>query len=224
VNEGTLSPGNSIGRLTLDTSVDGGFGQTENGLLEIEIGGELPAIEYDQLLVSGQAELGGNLSVTLVDSGTGPFAPQAGDTFEVLRAHRGLQGTFRTMNAPPLSDNLMWEIDYLADAVVIRVIANGAFVGDYDGDGAVDQSDLDLVLLNWGADGKAPPMGWTNDLPTGNIDQDELDGVLLNWGNMATEGLGSAATVPEPATLLLVAVLLAATFGSPCRIFRRGYR
>jgi hypothetical protein len=74
--------------------------------------------------------------------------------------------------------------------------------GDYNDNGTVEQADLDLVLLNWGADGTTPPNGWTNDLPTGDIDQAELDGVLLNWGDMA--GLGAAAGVPEPATWLLV--------------------
>jgi hypothetical protein len=76
-------------------------------------------------------------------------------------------------------------------------------MGDYNGNGTVEQADLDLVLLNWGTSGV--PGGWTNDLPDGNIDQAELDGVLLNWGNMAA--LGSDASVPEPSTLLLAMLL-----------------
>jgi hypothetical protein len=71
--------------------------------------------------------------------------------------------------------------------------------GDYNGNGTVEQADLDLVLLNGGQSGV--PAGWTNDLPDGNIDQAELDGVLLNWGNMTA--LGSNASVPEPATWVL---------------------
>jgi hypothetical protein len=81
--------------------------------------------------------------------------------------------------------------------------------GDYNGNGTVEQADLDLVLLNWGAGGV--PGGWVNDLPEGNIDQAELDGVLLNWGN--TGALGSGAGVPEPGTLLLVLVAEGLAFG-----------
>jgi hypothetical protein len=76
--------------------------------------------------------------------------------------------------------------------------------GDYNGNGTVEQADLDLVLLNWGLPGV--PAGWTNDLPEGNIDQAELDGVLLNWGNMQALGSGGGAGVPEPSTLLLILV------------------
>jgi hypothetical protein len=74
--------------------------------------------------------------------------------------------------------------------------------GDYNGNGVVEQADLDLVLLNWGQAGT--PNGWTNDLPEGDIDQEELDGVLLNWGNA-----GSVAAVPEPSTLILLVSLAA---------------
>lgn len=75
-------------------------------------------------------------------------------------------------------------------------------VGDYNNNGQVEQGDLDLVLLNWGAAWPPPVEGWVNNQPTdGKIDQNDLDGVLLNWGNMA--GAGSAVAVPEPAALWL---------------------
>jgi hypothetical protein len=77
--------------------------------------------------------------------------------------------------------------------------------GDYNGNGTVEQADLDLVLLNWGQPGV--PEGWVNNLPEGNIDQAELDGVLLNWGNMA--GLGGTAGVPEPTSVAILVVALA---------------
>jgi hypothetical protein len=77
--------------------------------------------------------------------------------------------------------------------------------GDYNNNGTVEQADLDLVLLNWGATAEPPPDGWVNNLPVGSIDQAELDGVLLNWGNMLA---GSSAAVPEPNTTALVAIIL----------------
>lgn len=71
--------------------------------------------------------------------------------------------------------------------------------GDYDGDGTVGQSDLDLVLLNWGA---APPLEWIHGAPTGIVGQAELDGVLLNWGART----GEAVVTPEPMSLALLAI------------------
>jgi hypothetical protein len=73
--------------------------------------------------------------------------------------------------------------------------------GDYNGNGAVEQADLDLVLLNWGLPGT--PGDWVNDLPEGNIDQAELDGVLLNWGSTAALGAFGTAGVPEPSAAVL---------------------
>jgi hypothetical protein len=89
--------------------------------------------------------------------------------------------------------------------------------GDYNGNGAVEQADLDLVLLNWGQAGTPPPNGWINNLPEGSIDQAELDGVLLNWGD--TAGLGGAAGVPEPTGCLLALLCLGslAVRFRPCR-------
>jgi hypothetical protein len=98
------------------------------------------------------------------------------------------------------------------------IMPPGGIPGDYNNNGAVEQADLDLVLLNWGQPGV--PNGWVNDLPEGNIDQAELDGVLLNWGDMAAAGLGNAAGVPEPSAWILAIAACAAfaaarRFGSP---------
>ena len=55
--------------------------------------------------------------------------------------------------------------------------------GDYNGNGQVEQGDLDLVLQNWGDDTTGNiPDGWVNDLPDGPVEQTELDRVLQNWG------------------------------------------
>ena len=79
--------------------------------------------------------------------------------------------------------------------------------GDYDNDGFVGQSDLDLVLLNWGDTSPPAPAGWVNQVPTGLIGQGALDGVLLNWGNSASSQL---VGVPEPSSALLFLLAVAA--------------
>jgi hypothetical protein len=77
-----------------------------------------------------------------------------------------------------------------------------AAAGDYNGNGMVEQADLDLVLLHWGNPTPPAPSGWIVDLPTGAIDQAELDGVLLNWGATA-----AGVSAPEPSTVTLAALL-----------------
>jgi amidase len=84
--------------------------------------------------------------------------------------------------------------------------------GDYNGDGIVEQGDLDLVLLNWGrpaSGGLLASVGWINDTPAGRqlLDQDELDRVLLNWGRVDLRTVG-APGVPEPSTAVLLALIL----------------
>jgi len=53
--------------------------------------------------------------------------------------------------------------------------------GDFNGNGLVEQADLNLVLQIWGQPASAAPSPWINDRPTGTIDQNELDSVVLNW-------------------------------------------
>jgi hypothetical protein len=85
--------------------------------------------------------------------------------------------------------------------------------GDYNASGAVEQGDLDLVLLNWGNQLTDPAgAGWITHFPSGLVDQTELDTVLLNWGSSVAVG---TAAVPEPSSLALLAVLL--VLGSLCR-------
>lgn len=105
--------------------------------------------------------------------------------------------------------------------------------GDYNGNGIVEQADLDLVLLNWGQSAVPTPQGWISDLPLGRVDQQELDGVLLNWGAPggrtapSAAMLQTAARVPEPHAWWL-AVLVAVLTGvwatiAGSRSTRRGY-
>jgi len=95
-----------------------------------------------------------------------------------------------TFEVPTGSWNIVWG----GNSAAFESLA-----GDYDGDGIVSQSDLDLVLLNWGAD--AVPGGWTSRiLFDGLMSQNELDGVLLNWG----DGTVPNQIIPEPVSVTLV--------------------
>jgi hypothetical protein len=84
INAGTVAPGNSPGTLT----INGNYTQTGTGRLEIEVGGTA-AGQYDRLIVTGTANLGGTLNTTLVNG----FTPAPGDSFPVLQ-YTGSTGSF----------------------------------------------------------------------------------------------------------------------------------
>ncbi|MEL7500652.1 MAG: autotransporter-associated beta strand repeat-containing protein [Planctomycetota bacterium] len=81
----TLSPGNSPGLVQMDSLIlDAG------SLLEIELGGLVPGTEFDQLFVSGDAEIDGDLSVALIDG----FELEAGQSFLIGDVQGDLIGGF----------------------------------------------------------------------------------------------------------------------------------
>ncbi len=112
----TLMPGDSPGHLDIvgDLLLDA------DSMTEIELGGLIPGTEYDYVNVSGTATLGGELSVSFwdwTDNGIDdPFAPQAGDVFDVFFAET-LLGGFDQVTLGALGSGLHWEYDYLYDQI-----------------------------------------------------------------------------------------------------------
>jgi hypothetical protein len=86
---GQLNPGTSPGILTNDGDT------TQTGVLNIEIGGIAPGTEHDQLIVTGNVNLGGTLNVTLV----GSFFPATGDSFRIVdnTGAAAIAGTFTNL-------------------------------------------------------------------------------------------------------------------------------
>ncbi|MEM7576387.1 MAG: hypothetical protein AAF328_02830 [Planctomycetota bacterium] len=82
-----------------------------------------------------------------------------------------------------------------------RLVAT-ALVGDYNGNGQVEQGDLNLVLNNWGG----ARGDWDNaeGFLTGNVDQEELNRVLNNWGSSSASPDFSGFVVPEPSAFALL--------------------
>lgn len=73
---GVVRPGSSPGRFSLA----GNYTQGPNGVLAVEIGGRTPGSEFDQVALTGTANLNGTLQVSLANG----FVPQPGDSFPVL--------------------------------------------------------------------------------------------------------------------------------------------
>lgn len=113
VFNGGLAPGNSPANVNVVGNVVFGSGN----VFAVEIGGLTAGTQYDRLTVGGSASLDGTLDVSLIDLGSGLFAPQAGDTFDILNAEI-LSGSFSALSFAALLDpNLSWQIDYLTDAI-----------------------------------------------------------------------------------------------------------
>ncbi len=140
-NGGLVSPGTSPGALNLT----GNYSQTPSGELLIELAS---ASSYDQLLVTGDATLGGTLVVNLL----GGFIPDIGQSFTILTAD-DVDGEFDTEPFPTAS-NFGFDVIYNADSVVLTVLS--ALPGDYNGNGFVDAADYTLWQDNLGSGTSLP--------------------------------------------------------------------
>lgn len=118
INEGLLEVGNSPGVAAVDR-----FENMAQGIWKIEIGGFIAGSEHDLLIVGGgDALLDGTIEVELIDPGGGLFLPQVGDTFTVLTALGGVDGTF--INNPVSSaggQTFHWQVIYHPTEVTLQL-------------------------------------------------------------------------------------------------------
>ena len=75
--------------------------------------------------------------------------------------------------------------------------------GDANGDGKVDINDLTIVLTNYGRTAMVWSQGDFND--DGKVDINDLTIVLANY-NQTLNASGRVAAVPEPSSVLLLAL------------------
>ncbi len=100
-------------------TIAGDFGQSAGGAWEVELGGPSPGIDHDQLLVTGELSLAGDLVVIL----TGSYDPPAGTVFTIASAG-SRQGAFDNPSLPALSGGRCMDLWYVDDDV--RVVATVA--------------------------------------------------------------------------------------------------
>lgn len=137
LGNGAVSPGASTGQLT----IEGTYAQAASTILEIELGGTAPG-EFDVLAITGNATIGGVLTVSLVDG----FFPEAGQTFEILTA-AGLSGTFASIVPVNVPSPLTVSESYQSDRVILTIGATPGLGACCHGDGAcevIDQGSCDL--------------------------------------------------------------------------------
>ena len=197
--DGTYSPGHSpaIAHLT-----DTAFGSSAT--LAMELGGLVPGVEHDKLVMTGTTNLDGMLEVMLING----FTPGSGDTFDIFD-FATLSGSFSAMNLPVLDGGLVWDTSQLlVDGSLCACAPLGT--GDYNGDGVVDAADYTVWRDTLGSQLDLRADG------TGDGMVDEADYVFWNdrFGNVV--GTGSRVAVPEPTSVVLViAGLLAVVVAAP---------
>lgn len=96
-------------------NITGNYTQTA-GALDIELGGTVPGAEFDQLVVTGTATLGGTLSLSLING----FVPSAGQQFVVLSAG-SRTGTFSNVSLLNFPPDRSVNVTYSASAVTVTV-------------------------------------------------------------------------------------------------------
>ena len=152
------------GTVTIDTD----YVQQADGLLQLEVFGNLPD-EADRLLIAGQAMLDGTLEVILANG----FEPNLGDSWELLSFSSRI-GEFATVIKPMLVDKNLY-VRYTDQAVILHTVPSGDFVDD----GIYDVQDLDALFgaITAGTN----PMGFdiTGD---GLVDLDDRDAWLAEAG------------------------------------------
>ena len=81
----------------------------------MQLAGPVAGSQYDQIKVSGQLVLAGDLDVVLLNG----FQPQAGESFQLFDGE--LAGTFSQLTLPALSNGLQWNTSNLYTTGTINV-------------------------------------------------------------------------------------------------------
>ncbi len=99
-NNGKFAPGTSPGLLTFVGTYPQTSSQSD---LNIELGGTTPGTGYDQMVVKGQAQLGGTLNLSVIDG----FTPATTDTFVVMK-FTSRSGQFSAVSFPNYNHNVFY--------------------------------------------------------------------------------------------------------------------
>lgn len=117
VNDGTIAPGESIGRI--DTFSPTTLTQSSTGVFDIEVAGT-GSSEYDRLTGAAAFVLDGTLRVSVVP----PYEPQLGHSYTIISGITGssVSGAFAAIEGDLPGPGLDWELTYTATTVVLSVM------------------------------------------------------------------------------------------------------
>ena len=127
------------------------------------------------------------------------FLPSLEDSFEIITATGGVNGTFSTLaeELPALASGLEWAINYGANNVMLSVVSV-ELAGDYNDDGVVSAADYVVWRNNEGQSVTLP-----NDATPGTVTEEDYEVWVANFGNTIGDGSRFEASIPEPTAWLL---------------------
>jgi len=171
-NDGFILPGGAgLGTLT----IDGGLFHDAGGVLFVELAGTAAGTQHDLLVVTEEVSLNGGLVVFLFVG----YGPPSGTVFSVLTTE-ALSGEFVFEVVPTFDDDRVMVVHYSPTGVQLIVLP---VLGDLDGDGDVDLSDLATLLGAYGTCEGDPTYDPDADLDgSGCIDLADLAALLGNYG------------------------------------------
>ncbi len=131
---GEVAPGESPGLLT----IEGNYTQQTDGVLTIEVAGEVAGSEFDRLTVTGAAALGGTLRINRQPG----YFPVVGTQYTILTC-ASRTGTFETVE--PMD---AFSVSYNPTSVVIT-ITSITCIQEYNGDGVLNPDDLGDFITDY---------------------------------------------------------------------------
>jgi hypothetical protein len=147
---GQFNPGTSPGEISITTNHT--YTQAAPGVFNVDVNGTSPGFDYDRILVSGAATLGGELKVNL------GYTPALGDSFTILE-HASRTGTFTKLTFPSAGAGRGWDLSYSATQTKLTIAElAGAllFVDKHagtgtlsDGNGVLEAGERVVVEPNW---------------------------------------------------------------------------
>jgi hypothetical protein len=165
---GLLSPGDpGIGVLVFTEDLT----MYSDATTVIEVNGPMQGTSYDFVRVFGNLRPAGLLRIIKA----GSYDPACGTEFHVM-SHTSLLDQFDSYTGLNLGDGRRFFVSYAGNFVTLRVVPQG----DLDGDGSVGQSDLGIVLADFGCAG---PQHCPGDLDEdGETGQGDLGILLAAYG------------------------------------------
>ncbi len=186
---GTFSPGLSPTQLIV-----GNISLSSSNTLVMEIDGTSPGGGYDQIISSGELDLGGTLQLALING----FTPSAGQAFNLFD-WGAVSGTFNNLSLPTVA-GLSWNTSQLYTTGVVSLVSAG-LAGDYNADGVVNAADYVVWRENLGTMNVLP-----NDAIGGQIGSPQYNQWRAHFGQSAGSGsrASSSVAVPEPAFVVML--------------------
>ena len=185
---GRLSPGTSAGSLSV-----GGVTLSSGAFFDVEIGGTVAGSEYDQL-TTDSADLGGLLTVSLLQPGGTTFLPALTDSFTVLVSSTSLSGVFENVASGQRLETIGGEGSFLVtygpgNTVLLSDFVPVADYGDAPSSYGILATDDGARHLDQG-----PRLGATRDVesdgqPSASADADGADDDGVMFGVI---GIGSS--------------------------------